>query len=139
MPLQIILNPRKDDDHKLVDLCRKISNTVHRRWEILALSKGFWMLIAYHHSVRDVVDHPLRQQGGREDGKSLLPWYERDHEILGIGKSPADCADLLLRRGKSARLRARQVFGEDRQKHLVFKDLDTGVILWPDQLQRRFS
>ena len=116
----------------MVDLCRAVGQIVHREWQFLALTAQFWLLICYERS--DVGDHPLREAGGNPDGKSLLPWYERKHEILGIGSSPVAAAANILRGGRGARLRAQQVIGEDLRKHLVFRDLDSHGILWPDQL-----
>lgn len=137
MPIQIMLSPMHDRDRRMVDLCRKISRTVTREWEFIALNSRCWLLVAYHRAVGDVVDHPLRQQGGHEGGKAILPWHQREHEVLGIGHSPPDAARMVLQRGKSLRLRAKQIFDQYRNKHLVFTDLDTGQILWPDQIAKR--
>jgi hypothetical protein len=139
MPIQIMLDPTRDSDLRSVDLLRRISATVHTPWELIALAQNYWLLVSYRRKVGDVVDHPLGEQGGRSDGKSLLPWHQRDHEILGIGRTPADAAALLLRSGKSARLQARQIVDEFHRKHIVFKDLDTNRVLWPDQLGRLFQ
>jgi hypothetical protein len=135
MGIQILLDPHRDKDVRAVDLCRRISATVRMPWELIALAKNYWLLVSYRRSVGDVVDHPLGSQGGRSDGKSLLPWYQRDHEILGIGRTAADAADSILRSGRSCRLQARQIVDEFHRKHIVFRDLDSGITLWPDEIR----
>ena len=139
MGIQILISPERDRDQRSVDLLRRISATVHTPWELIALARDYWLLVSYRRTVGDVVDHPLREQGGRSDGNSLLPWYQRDHEVLGIGRTPADAAASILKTGQSARLQARQVIGEDHRKHIVFKDLDSNRVFWPDQLGRIFQ
>lgn len=101
-------------------------------WEFIQAPWG-WALVIYFDS--GVVDHPLRQDGGHEAGKAMLPWYLRRHEIVGIGNSPQNAARAVLAGEKGARLRAEQIAGVgDRRRHLVFRSLDTREIVWPDSL-----
>jgi hypothetical protein len=80
-----------------------------------------------------IVDHALREAGGGEGGKAALRWYERNHEVVGIGATPQDAARAVLTGGRGARLKGMQIAGiEDRRMHLVFKSLDTGRVVWPD-------
>lgn len=138
MGLEILLNPRHARDERMIDLCRRVSSVVTRgEIEFIALAGDFWMLLCFFDS--GLSDHPLREQGGGQDGKGILPWYQRNHEVLGLGRSPADAAALILQRSRSVRLKARQITGGDNRKHIVFVDLDTREILWPDQLGPRFQ
>lgn len=117
----------------LADLCRELSRRITRgTWEIKQFPFGF-LLVVYFDS--GIGDHQLGELGGRDDGKCALKWYERVHEVVGIGRDPQTAARPILTDGKGLRLKAMQVAGvEDRRMHLVFKNLDTGQIVWPDQL-----
>jgi hypothetical protein len=130
--MEILLNPSRHSDAKIIDLCRAIAAIVHGEVELLALSARYWLLIRYGDS--GVIDHDLREAAGHEGGKALLPWYERDHEVLGIGETPSDAARNIIAGGRGARLRAHQVCGVDHRKHLVFRNLDSRRILWPEDL-----
>lgn len=126
-PISTVLSPQTD--RGMVDLCRTLERKIRHPWELKQLPFG-WILVVYFDS--GVGDHPLRQDGGREDGKCALVWYERKHEVVGIGATPAEAAQPVILDGKGLRLRAIQVVGlEDRKRHLVFKSLDTGQIIWP--------
>jgi hypothetical protein len=119
-------------DLGLADLCRKLTKKLSHPWELKQLPFGFLLVIYFDSGVGD---HPLRDAGGNEGGKCTLNWYERNHEVLGIGKTPQDASRAVLLDGKGARLRAMQIAGiEDRRMHLVFRNLDTKEIVWPDRL-----
>ncbi len=120
-------------DRGLADLCRELSRRITRgTWELKQFPFGF-LLVVYFDS--GIGNHQLGELGGREDGKCALKWYERDHEVVGLGKTPQAAARPIFLDGKGLRLKAMQVAGvDDRRMHLVFKQIDTGKILWADQL-----
>jgi hypothetical protein len=129
--LQNALAPVKNQG--LADLCRELSRRITRgTWELKQFPFGFLLVVYFDTGIGD---HQLRELGGREDGKCALKWYERNHEVVGIGKDPRTAARPVLSDGRGLRLRALQVaVVEDRRMHLVFKNLDTGAIVWPDEL-----
>lgn len=117
------------------DLLRGVSAALlEKPFELRALSGRFWLLIVFYDS--GVVDHPLGVEGsGNPHGKATLAWYERDHEILGFGHTIGEACAGILRRGISARLRAiRRADAETHQMRLLFKDLDSNRVFFPDQL-----
>ena len=133
MPIQIILNPMRQSDAAINDLAAELSRVIRGEWKLLALSARYWLLIRFpRHD--DVTDHPLRSAGGNQDGKGRTLWFERDHEILGIGATPSEAARSVLTGIGVLRLQARQVFDVEHRKHLLFRDLNSGRDLWPDQL-----
>jgi hypothetical protein len=82
----------------------------------------------------------LGEAGGHEAGKAQLAWYERNHEVLGFGHSPSEACASILRRGKSARLRAiRRADADSGRMRLLFRDLDSNRVYFPDQLFLHYS
>ena len=134
MPVTVFLRRTDPRECGAIDLCDRISAIVHGPWEFRGLKRDFWLLIRYYRS--GVIDHPLGETAGHEGGKGLLPWYDRDHEVIGIGIDPTDAASAILRGGRGARLRGIRRAGEDLQMHLLFKDLDSGRVFYPDDALR---
>jgi hypothetical protein len=107
-----------------------VGQFLHRPWKFLALAPDLWLLVKFRDT--GIVDHPLREAGGGPEGKAELKWYQRRHEVVGIGSSPAEAAHGILSGGKGARLRAKQVRSvEDRRLHLVFYSMDNGAPFVP--------
>ena len=115
-------------------MLRAVSRAVlGREFELRALSGQFWLLVLFY--ADGIVDHPLGEAGGHPGGKAQLAWYERNHEILGFGHSPSEACAGILRRGHSARLRAiRRADANSNRMRLLFKDLDSNRVYFPDQL-----
>ena len=134
MSVTVFLRKTDPREAGAVDLCDRVSALLHGEWEFRGLTAHFWLLIRYYRS--GIIDHPLRETAGHEGGKGLLPWYDREHEVVGIGRDPSDAASGILRGGKGARLRGIRRAGEDLQMHLLFKDLDSDRVFWPDEAMR---
>jgi hypothetical protein len=134
MPVTIMLDSRNPRDTGMQDMCRHISATLGgREWVLWALAADFWLLIQFLDS--GIVDHPIGEGGGNSLGKAVLPWYQRDHEILGYGRTPHEAATGILRRGQSARLKGiRRANAETGKMSLLFRDLDSNRVFFPDQL-----
>lgn len=116
-------------DRKIVDLCAAIERQIKHPWELKQFPFG-WLLVVYFDSGVD--DHPLREQGGNDSGKCLVPWYDRKHEVVGVGATPQAAARAVLSDGKGARLRAMQIcFVGESKRRLAFKHLDTGLMYYP--------
>jgi hypothetical protein len=116
-------------DRKIVDLCASVDRKIKHPWKFLQFRFG-WLLVVFYDS--GVSDHPLREQGGQEDGKCELQWYERKNEVVGRGSTPQEAAASILADGKGERLTAMRVASvESGQMVLVFKHLDTGQFIWP--------
>jgi hypothetical protein len=114
----------------IVDLCSRVEKILPKPWKFILLGPEIVMLVKFYDA--GITDHPLREAGGGADGKAELKWYERRHEVVGIGDSPVRAAYDILSGGKGARLVAMSVPSlQDGRKHLVFKSLDTGEIQHP--------
>ena len=134
MPIQILVDGRNPRDKGFQDMLRAVSRAVlGREFELRALSGTFWLLVLFY--ADGIVDHPLGLAGGHTGGKAQLAWYERRHEILGYGHTPSEACAGILRRGTSARLVAiRRADAETGRMRLLFKDLDSNRVFFPDQL-----
>lgn len=134
MPITIILDERNPRDRGFQDMLRRVSGLLlGREFEVKGLAADLWFLVVFYDS--GVIDHPLGADGGNAEGKASVPWYDRKHEVLGYGATPSDACAGILRRGKSARLKAiRRADAESGKMCLLFKDLDTNLVYYPDQL-----
>lgn len=124
----LLLNAQKD--RGIVDTCRAVERlVVPRDFKFFQYPFG-WILVVFFDS--GVVDHPMRELAGHEGGKGELHWFERKHEVVGVGASPEMAARDIIGGGKGARLKGERVFFVgDSQPHLIFKHLDSKQIFTP--------